>query len=203
MNSDHIKSLKISEDTKEELDILGRKGESYDEIIKKSITFSKKFTDESEFHAWFTFHYSLFGFDEIIKSQRTKYPDIIAMKNGKEVRIELEIYSSNFIVHKHDPAGVDLVICLIKDKDLPVETIEIPTFDCLPKDIIKHISCSDETFEKFRMYQNLLQLKYPKDNVTQNYTMKKLMEGNIEVEQSNKFIEQLHEKLQENQEVKA
>lgn len=66
--------------------------------------------------------YEMLGFSAI-KKMRVRYPDCIVMKGEKELRIELEYLSSNFIAHGHDPSQVDLVVCWVKDKELPVPVI--------------------------------------------------------------------------------
>jgi len=52
-------------------------------------------------------------------------PDCLAEKDGKEVKIEFEYASSNFITHAHNPKECDLVICWLKDIELPVQTLEL------------------------------------------------------------------------------
>jgi hypothetical protein len=42
------------------------------------------------------------------------------LKNEKEIGVELETLSSNFILHKHDPKKVGEVICIKKDVNLEV-----------------------------------------------------------------------------------
>ena len=53
------------------------------------------------------------------------YPDCIAIRNGERVRIEFEYKTSNFIIHNHNLNDVDLVICWIKNVDLPIEILEL------------------------------------------------------------------------------
>jgi hypothetical protein len=47
------------------------------------------------------------------------------------VKVELETLSSHFIEHNHDSEETDFVICLVKDKELPVTTIEVSMFEYL------------------------------------------------------------------------
>lgn len=53
------------------------------------------------------------------------FPDCLAKKDGKEVRIEFEFASRNFIKHYHKAKECDLVVCWIKNAELPVETLEL------------------------------------------------------------------------------
>lgn len=48
-----------------------------------------------------------------ITSIQSKYPDAILYdhSNNTKIRAEFEYNANNFIVHKHDPMGADLVIC--------------------------------------------------------------------------------------------
>ena len=49
--------------------------------------------------------------------------------DNKEVKVELETLSSHFIQHNNNPKHTDFVICLIKDKELPVTTIAVSMFE--------------------------------------------------------------------------
>jgi hypothetical protein len=52
-----------------------------------------------------------FEIDEI----RPFYPDCIAYRDNKRVRIEFEYRSSNFARHRHDPKKCDLIVCWVDD----------------------------------------------------------------------------------------
>lgn len=80
---------------------------------------------EHEVIDWIKDNYKLFGYDNILEENKDKLPDFIMIKNGKKIRVEVEIYSSSFIKHKHDPKNVDEVLCVINDLELPVKTIKI------------------------------------------------------------------------------
>ena len=120
--------IRISDEVKNELDLQGRKGESYNTIIERNITFIKKFSNEEQFSKWFEDNYNLIGFTQIDKQNRGNFPDFVMIKDNKKVRVELETASSNFIKHGHDASFVDLVICLVKDIELPVEILELNMF---------------------------------------------------------------------------
>lgn len=123
-----LTQIRISDEIKSELDLQGRKGESYNAIIQRNITFVKKFSNEEQFSKWFVENYNLIGFSKIYKQNPSSFPDFIMIKDEKKVRVELETASSNFIKHGHDASEVDLVICLVRDIDLPVEILEINMF---------------------------------------------------------------------------
>ena len=124
-------TILIDKDTRDELKFFGKKDEDYDTIIKKCINFTKKFENEYQFHEWFKNNFHLFGFDKIKEENKRNdgSPDFIMLRSNQEVKVELETLSSHFILHKHDPKDVDLVICLVKDKELPVKTLEITPFE--------------------------------------------------------------------------
>ena len=71
--------------------------------------------------------YEALGFSGL-KSFNRGFPDCVAIREGKECRIELEYTSSNFVLHKHDPSKVDMVVCWKKDKELSVPVIELKSF---------------------------------------------------------------------------
>ena len=74
-------------------------------------------------------------FDLQIESIQAGFPDCIARRKvgrnrWEEVRIEFEFKSRNFVIHKHDPDGADMIICWEHDwKDCPdhIEVIELST----------------------------------------------------------------------------
>lgn len=66
--------------------------------------------------------FDLLGFSRILHVQ-TACPDCTAVYEGRQVRVELEYLSSNFILHGHSPSAVDLVVCWKKDRSIPVPVI--------------------------------------------------------------------------------
>ncbi len=84
--------------------------------------------NELEFQTWFKKNYKKLGFSKIIKANSKCFPDFIMLKDGKEIKIELEIKTSNFISHKHPIEKVDKVICINKDVDLGIPTMELNNF---------------------------------------------------------------------------
>lgn len=108
--------------------------------------------NEKGFAEWFKKNYSKFGFSKMVRKDVGVCPDFVLLRNGKEVRVELETFSSNFILHKHSLDCVDEIICLVKDLDLgkPVtvatsanyklpKTTSFKIEECLWKDV--KISC--------------------------------------------------------------
>lgn len=57
-----------------------------------------------------------------IEGPNARSPDFIGFKDGKKVRIEIEKRSSDFLMHNREPGEYDIVYCLYKDSDLPVQT---------------------------------------------------------------------------------
>ena len=47
------------------------------------------------------------------------------LKKDNKIRVEVEIYSSYFIKHKHDLKKVDEILCIVNDAKLPIVTTEI------------------------------------------------------------------------------
>lgn len=88
----------------------------------------KRIKNEFELKHWFRKNYKKLGFSKIIKENSKNCPDFVMLEKGKEVKIELEIKSSNFILHKHPVKMVDKVICIEKDLELDVPIIELKNF---------------------------------------------------------------------------
>lgn len=81
---------------------------------------------ERDLVEWIKKHYKELGYDKIIKYHEKNYsPDFIMLRDNKQVGVEVETLSSNFILHKHDPKKVDEVLCIVNNVELPVKTIEI------------------------------------------------------------------------------
>lgn len=87
-----------------------------------------KIRDESDLQNWFKKNYKKLGFTKILKYDSMDFPDFVMLENGKKVRIELEMKSSNFILHEHPISKVDKVICIEKDIDLEIPVIELTNF---------------------------------------------------------------------------
>ncbi len=68
--------------------------------------------------------YDMLDFSSI-RNANTRCPDCVAIKDGKEIRIEFEYKASNFLAHKHDPSKVDLVVCWINDRELSIPVISL------------------------------------------------------------------------------
>ena len=81
---------------------------------------------EAEFKKWFVENHTKLGFSKIIRKDIGICPDFIMLKEGKEVGVELETVSSNFLSHKHSLDDVDEIICIIKDMELgkPVTAVD-------------------------------------------------------------------------------
>lgn len=71
------------------------------------------FVTENDFAEWFKHNYSWFGIDSIVYMDRL-FPDVIAMADNKQLNIELELHSSNFAIHGHNPFRCDLIISFTK-----------------------------------------------------------------------------------------
>lgn len=73
---------------------------------------------EGSIMEWFKENYKSIGFEKILKNQWNKTPDFIMLKNGKEVKVEIEFKTSDFIKHGHKVSEADYVICCVKDVEL-------------------------------------------------------------------------------------
>jgi len=83
---------------------------------------------ESEFHEWFLDNYKKLGYEKMIRKDKGVFPDFIMLKNGKEIGVELETLSSNFINHKHNEDKVNELLCIkndIQSKLLNIPIIEV------------------------------------------------------------------------------
>lgn len=81
-----------------------------------------KIHNEKELVNWILDNYSDIGYDEILEVNTKSFPDIIAIRDGKKVRVEVETRSSNFLLHKHPVDKVDEVVCI--EEDVKVKTLK-------------------------------------------------------------------------------
>lgn len=88
-----------------------------------------KIRDEIDLQNWFKKNHMKLGIEKILKCDSKGCPDFIVLENGKKVKIEFEIKSSNFILHGHKRSEVDKVICIKKDVELDIPIIELRGFE--------------------------------------------------------------------------
>jgi len=109
---------------------------------------------ELEFSQWFKKNFKKLGYEKILKKDSGKFPDFIMLKKGKGVGIELETLSSNFILHKHDKSKVDEIVCLKKDVDIGVPTLEVKSLRYIPR--LERISATIDG-DKAKLLDKLLE----------------------------------------------
>jgi len=93
----------------------------------------KSITCEKELSKWFIKNHKSLGYEEIVKNNNGRFPDFTMKKGGKDIGVELETLSSNFILHKHNKNEVDEVVCVKKDKELGVKIIEASELEFIPR----------------------------------------------------------------------
>ena len=107
--------------------------------------------NEKQFAEWFRGNYKKLGYSKIVRGDISRCPDFIMLKNGKEVGVELETFSSNFLAHKHQLEKVDEILCLIKDVELGKPVIEVNqiTFEGNQKVTLSIDSIIYKDFQKY------------------------------------------------------
>lgn len=82
-------------------------------------------TEQEVVYLFSSLHKEL-GFPYIVKL-RQEFPDVIAMdKDRNNVKIEIEVFASDFVNHKHDVNGCDFIVCWENDLiDVPEKFPEI------------------------------------------------------------------------------
>ncbi len=86
--------------------------------------------NEEDLDKWFKKNYKKLGYTKIVKDNNGAFPDYIMLRDKKEVRVELEVHSSNFKIHKHDVRKADEIVCLkhTANYNPPLRIIEINRF---------------------------------------------------------------------------
>ena len=95
---------------------------------------------EKEMSEWFVRNYEKFGYSKILRKDIGIFLDFMMEKDGKEVRVELETFTSNFILHKHKITGVDELVCITKDVEIGIPTFIVKQLDYRPR--IRRISAT-------------------------------------------------------------
>lgn len=140
-----------------------------------------KIRNESDFRNWFKKNYKKLGFSEILKSNTKGCPDFIMLEGDKKVKVELEIKTSNFILHKHSRKKVDKIICAIEDIKLKVPTIKIKNVKLIEFDKKAPYSFKELIFPLFKKEPVLTTTEVSKKlDISKGAAEKALMELVIE-----------------------
>ncbi len=107
----------------------------------------KTIRSESEFSKWFEKNFKKIGYEGIVKINKRKFPDFIMLRKGKNIRVELETLSSNFILHKHNPKGADEVVCIKENVKLKIPVIEVKELEYKSRIVRISATIDKETFE--------------------------------------------------------
>ena len=102
--------------------------EKYDEALNRLIRFSDAFLNIKDLREWFKKNYSLFGFKKLLSPNEFAgdyYNFVCEDFDGKTHKVEVEQLASDYFLHKHKRGDVDMVVCLVKDTELPIESISL------------------------------------------------------------------------------
>ena len=133
--------------------------------------------NELDFKNWFKKNYKKLGFSKIIKDNPKGFPDFVMLENDKEIRVELEIKSSNFILHKHPIKEVDKIICIKKDIDLRIPIIELNNFKMIEFNKNSIYSTKSQILKLFRKEKIMTTVEIAKKlNIHWNSIEKHLLE---------------------------
>lgn len=72
---------------------------------------------EQEFREWFEDNLNHFGFKRIILSQDPCPDYVVETETGEVLRVEVELFAANFIIHGHDPRQVDRIVACFSAED--------------------------------------------------------------------------------------
>ncbi len=108
---------------------------------------------ESELKSWFIKNYKKLGYSGIVRKDVGECPDLIMLRDGKEIQVELETIASNFLAHKHPLDKVDEVVCVVNDIGLekPVIVVDELEFEGNGKKKVT-LSLESKTYDAFREY---------------------------------------------------
>ena len=176
--SSETTQIPVTKNTRQKLRNISAKGETYDQIVKELIESQENVKEAKKFRQWFENNFQIFGFDGLKHSKHDS--TYILERNGEDKKVELEILSSDFLKHGHDPSSVDLLICLLEDEESPVETKEITDLDLKTDEI-------GQTSKNFKFGKAFLLLE--------------LTEKNADVSPVEITLEELAQRLERNEEI--
>lgn len=127
--NDETTQIPVKKRTRQKLRNISRKGETYDELIKKLVRAREKFKDTRGFRNWFEKNHEILGFEDLKVDPKGGSTDYIASRDDDEIKVSLQTLSSDFVKLGREPSQIDLLICLFEDEELSVETLEITDFD--------------------------------------------------------------------------
>jgi len=112
--------------------------------------------NEADFASWFKKNYKKLGFSSIAKDNKGKFPDFTMNEGDRKVRVELEIKSSNFLLHQHSISKVDRVICIKKDVELNVPITELKNFKIIAYNKESPYSLESQVYRLFNKKRLLI-----------------------------------------------
>lgn len=144
-----------------------------------------KIRNEADLKNWFMKNYKKLGYSKILRHDRGIFPDFIMLEGDKKVRVELEIKSSNFLLHKHPISKVDRVICIKKDVKLNIPIIELKNFKIIAFDQYTPYDIKQDIYKLFRYNKVLTSSEVSKKlnivwNTADSYLKDLVIEGKIE-----------------------
>ena len=108
--------------------------------------------NEREFKTWFMKNFKSLGYSRIVKDNKSKFPDLLMLKDGKEIGVELETLSSNFLLHKHDIKKVDELVCIKKDIIIDLPTVEVKLLEYKSRIICISATLDQETLNSIDLF---------------------------------------------------
>jgi hypothetical protein len=83
------------------------------------------------------------------------FPDCILRIDGQDIKVELELASSQYIRHRHPMDGGDAITCWYNDTDSPIPTLSLSElFPNVPKPDIAQINYLGKKKELASMFQH-------------------------------------------------
>jgi len=108
---------------------------------------------ESEFKIWFIKNYKKLGYSDIVRKDIGRCLDFIMIKDGIEVKVELETVASNFLAHKHSCDDVDEIVCIVNDVGLERPVIVIEELEFIGNSKRKvTLSIDNKIYSEFQRY---------------------------------------------------
>ena len=130
--------IPISKETRQRLKEHCIKADTYDNAIKRLLTFCSKFQSCYHLEKWFEESFHKFGFKNLQVSTNNGRKEYSVVFDDEKKCVAVEIFASD-VFKRYTENNIDIMFCLINDLQQPpdgLKIIEIKEFQYLPTDFV-------------------------------------------------------------------
>jgi len=149
-------------DRKIALELITRKDMGMDKAIQDLL--SVRYI--SEFAYWFELNFERLGFTEINESGKVLHPSYIMKQNNMDLKVALELRTSDFLAFYTHPEQFDLVLCLENDARISIPVLIVEEVE-MRKQIAYTLFISKELNRKLHSYKKFDWAKFLQEKMNE------------------------------------